>query len=299
MLAGTGAHGWRRVVAGCGGWLASRAQRWSGRSGGPARPGSPAGGHLYVGYLIVLCVVFVAMLVASAANIGSVLAAVPVGFWVLTGLAVIVDTPLFTLRRPGYPATVLASVSFTFAMSYAWGHGTGRVAQTAAILVSAALSRREVWAVVFDIGRYGLALSAVGLVGALAGRTYPVPPDVSHLGYVLVAAAVWYLVFRLLTATGSWLREGGRWRHALVTGVRGEALSAGALLLLSPVLLAIMQVNAWLIPLVLVPLYAVSTMSRLWYEQSQRYLVDSLTGLANRTAMARETKRETARVAGC
>jgi diguanylate cyclase (GGDEF)-like protein len=62
-------------------------------------------------------------------------------------------------------------------------------------------------------------------------------------------------------------------------------------------LFAIMQVNAWLIPLVLVPLYAVSTMSRLWYERTQRYLVDTLTGLPNWTAMAGETDRELAEVA--
>jgi diguanylate cyclase (GGDEF)-like protein len=278
------------------GRLGAWARRWPGQSGGPPPVASPARGRVYFGYLIVLSVAFGVTLVISAADIAEVVATVPVGFWVLAGLAVIMDTPLFTLLRPGHPATVSASVSFTFAMAYAWGHGTGRMAQTVAIVVGAALSRREVWSVIFDVGRYGMALWAVNLIAALAGRTFPVSPDVSHLGYILGAAAVWYLVFRLLTATESWLREGGRWRHALVADVGAEALSAATLLLLSPILLAIMQVNAWLIPLVLVPLYAVSTMSRLWYEQSQRYLVDSLTGLPNRTAMAREIERETAQV---
>jgi diguanylate cyclase (GGDEF)-like protein len=268
----------------------SWAQWWPGRLGGRASVGSQASQRLYFGYLIILCAAFAASSAVSAAGISGVLATVPSGFWVLAGLAVIVDTPLFTLGRLGRQ-TIFASVSFTFAMSYGWGHGTGRVAQTAAILVSAVLSRREVWAVIFDVGRYGLALSAVGLVGVMAGRTYPVAPDLSHLAFMLAAAAVWYLIFRLATGTEVWLREGGRWTRALLSGIRAEALAAGALLLLSPMLIAIMQVNAWLIPLVLVPLYAVSTMSRLWYEQSQRYLVDSLTGLANRAGLARETGR--------
>jgi diguanylate cyclase (GGDEF)-like protein len=236
-------------------------------------------------------------LVASSIGIGEVLATVPVGFWVLASLAVIVDLPFFTLRRPGHPATVSASVSFTFAMTFAWGNGTGRIVQVLSILVGAAMSRRDVWSVVFDLGRYGLALSAAVLVFAVDGPTYPVPPDLSHLGVVLAAAASWYAVFRLVTATELWLRAGGSWRRALVGGVGAEALSAATLLLLAPMLTAIVQVNAWLIPLVLVPLYAVRTMSRLWYEQSQRDLVDPLTGLPNRTAMARDTGRETARLA--
>ena len=265
---------------------------WTPRSGSGI--GSPVRGSLYYGYLIILCVLFGVVWAFSAADVNTVLATVPVGFWVLSGLAVIVDTPLFALQRRGYPATVAASVSFTFALSYAWGHGTGRTAQTAAILVSAVLARREFWAVIFDLGRYGLALSAVGVIGALAGRTYPVPPDVSHLGFVVTAAVTWYLVFRLTTATEVWLRRGGSWRQALVTNVGAEALSAATLLVLSPMLIAIMQVNAWLIPLVLVPLYVVSSMSRLWYERSQRYWVDPLTGLASRAAIARETEREAA-----
>jgi len=234
-------------------------------------------------------------LLLSALDITEVLATVPAGFWALAALAVIVDTPFFALQRPGHPAPVWASVSFTFAMAYGWGHGTGRVAQTVAILVGAALGRREAWSVLFDVGRYGLALGAVNLIASTAGRTFPVPPEISHLGYLLGAAAVWYLVFRLLTATGSWLRNGGRWWHALIANVRAEAVTAATLLVLSPMLLAVMQVNTWLIPLVLVPLYAVSAMSRLWHDQSQRYLVDPLTGLPSRIAMARETRRETAK----
>jgi diguanylate cyclase (GGDEF)-like protein len=257
--------------------------------------GSPARRRLYRSYLIVLCVVFAVTTAATSTDIWSVVATVPTAFWVFASLAVIVDLPFFTLRRPGYPATVSASVSFTFAMTYAWGHGTGRVTQVVAILAGAALSRRAVWSVVFDVGRYGLALSGALLIVALDGQTYPVPPDVAHLGLVLSAAAAWYTVFRVTTATESWLRAGGSWRRALVTGVGGEALTAATLLLLSPLLIAIVEVNAWLIPLVLVPLYAVRTMSRLWYEQSQRALVDPLTGLPNRTAMARATERETAR----
>lgn len=259
--------------------------------------GLPVRGRLYFGYLVVICVLFGVSLVVSASDIAEVVATVPAGFWVLAGLAVIVDTPLFALLRPGHPATVSASVSFTFAMAYAWGHGRGQAAQTAAILVGAALVRRPAWSVVFDISRYGLALSVVNLVAMLPARTFPVSQDVSHLGFVLGEAVVWYLVFRLLTATELWLRVGGRWRQALVTNLGAEALSAATLLLLSPILIAMVQVNVWLIPLVLVPLYAVGAMTRLWHEQSQRYLVDALTELPNRTALAREIERETGHVA--
>lgn len=268
------------------------------RSGWSARAVSSPRDRLYRDYLIILFVAFIGTWAISVSGIGDALAHVPAGFWVLGALAVVVDMPFFAPLRPGHPATVFPSLSFTFAMSFGWGGGSGRSAQAAAILVGAVLSRREGRAVLFDLGRYGLALAAVSLIGVFAGHQFPVTPSASRFGYVLAAAAAWYGVFRLLTATGVWLRMGGSWRTALVSNVRVEALSAATLLVLSPMLFAITQVNAWLIPLVLVPLYTVSTMSRLWYEQAQRSLVDSLTGLPNWAAMARQAEREIAQVGG-
>jgi diguanylate cyclase (GGDEF)-like protein len=278
-------------VAGRGETSALWPRTWPGQPG----LGAPIRGQVYFTYLVALCVLFAGTWLVSAIHIRAVLAAVPASFWVLATLAVVVETPLFAVPRGGR-AMVSASVSFTFAMSFTWANGTGRAAQAVAILVGGLLSRRATWTVIFDLGRYGLALTAVGTVGALAGG-YPVPPDASHLAYVLSAAVLWYVVFRLLTATEAWLRVGGSWPRAVVTEWRPEALSAAALLLLAPMFIAIIQVNAWLLPLVLVPLYAVGAMSRVWYEQAQGYLVDRLTGLANRTAMARVVRREIARVA--
>jgi hypothetical protein len=153
---------------------------------------SPARDRLYRGYLIALLVAFVVTWAISAADIGEVLTHVPTGFWVLGALAVVVDTPFFAPLRPARPAIVFPSVSFTFAMSFGWGGGTGRVAQAIAILVGAVLSRRESRAVLFDLGRYGLALAAVTLIGVFAGHQFPVSPDISRFAYVLAAAGAWY-----------------------------------------------------------------------------------------------------------
>ena len=253
--------------------------------------GSSARRRLYYCYLIALCVIFAAILVASAADIFVVLPELPIEFWVIAAMAVL--TPLFTQRPPDQRELISSSIIFTFAITYAWGHGLGRLTQVLAILVASVLVRHGPWSVVFDIGRYGLALTAAALIAALGGRALPTSSDVSHLGFVLLAVAAWYVVFRLATATEAWLREGGTWLRAIGTGAGPEALNAGALLLLSPMLIATMNANAWLIPLVLVPLYAVNTLNRLWHEQETRYLRDPLTGLGNMATMARETEQLT------
>ena len=120
----------------------------------------------------------------------------------------------------------------------------------------------------FDVGRYGLALAAASSVATLIGHPGPAVPGAADLLGVLLAAAAWYLTFRLLTAAGTWLDEGGRWTRALTRDLPAEAISAEALLLLSPMLILLAHADPWLIPLVLAPVSAVSQMARLYSQRS-------------------------------
>ncbi|MGE5292935.1 MAG: putative bifunctional diguanylate cyclase/phosphodiesterase [Micromonosporaceae bacterium] len=224
----------------------------------------------------------------------------PAGFWVLAALAVIADTPVIAIRWPSAPVAVMTSVTFCFAISYEWGgYGAGRLAQVMAVLVAAALARRGFWPTAFDLGRYGLALAAAGSVVTLTGRpSRPGVPDPADLLGVLLAAAAWYLTFRLLSATGKWLDEGGSWTAALTRDLPAEAISAAALLLLSPMLILLAHADAWLIPLVIAPVFAVSQMARLYSQQQRRAVHDPLTGLPNRLGLSQAAKEPIHRCAG-
>ena len=68
-------------------------------------------------------------------------------------------------------------------------------------------------------------------------------------------------------------------------GLLFELLATGSLLLLAPVLVAAARTSAALIPLIMVPLFAVYRMARLTTEQKELAARDPLTGLPNRKAL--------------
>jgi diguanylate cyclase len=250
-------------------------------------------------FVIVLCVLFAMTVLVAARSLPVVAHTAPAGFWVLAALAVVADTPVITIQRPSAPPAIMTSVTFCYAISYDWGgYGAGRLAQTLAILVASAFARRGFWPTAFDIGRYGLALAAASSMAILLGSPRPATPDAADLLEVLFPAAVWYLTFRLLSATGTWLDKGGTWTGALTRDLPAEAISAAALLLLSPMLILLAHADAWLIPLVLAPVFAVSQMARLYSQRHQRAMHDPLTGLPNRLALSQVAREPIQRCAG-
>jgi diguanylate cyclase len=253
----------------------------------------------YSSFVVVLCVLFAVTVLVAARSLPTLTGTAPTGFWVLAALAVVADTPLMAIRRLSAPPAVMTSVTFCFAMSYEWGgYGAGRLAQALAILVASAFARRRLRPTAFDIGRYGLALAAGGAVATLIRRPGPAGPGAASLLGVLLAAAAWYLTFRLLTAAGTWLDEGGGWTRALTRNLSAEAISAAALLLLSPILILLAHADPWLIPLVLAPVFAVSQMARLYAQRQQRATHDPLTGLPNRLALSQAARGPIQRCAG-
>src|SRR5690606_32502744 len=126
--------------------------------------------------------------------------------------------------------------------------------------------RHVAWRALFNLAQYALAFAAADLVLRLAGlRPYPAAQllTVGQVTAVVLAAAAWFAVKYGTVTLALRLRFGGSWwglcRRALVW----ESLTYGALLLLSPVLVAAATTSAALVPLVVVPLYAVSRMARL------------------------------------
>ncbi len=245
--------------------------------------------------LVPVMVVFanvVSMVPGAAVDVGSALLLVVV-------LAVLADTPLFTVQRSDAPAGVSGSILLIFAIALAWGRGTGLSTQIVALVIGGLIARRGLRFILFDIGRYGLALYIAGRFLRLGGRPFDfAPADVAELVVVLAAAAAWFVAFHVLTTTEAWLRTGESWRSVSRRHILPEATTAVPLLLLAPLLVAVIQLNPWLMVLILAPMYAVSRMNRLAYQRSLANRTDPLTGLANRTELNRRvtgrTRRSTA-----
>ncbi|HWH01364.1 MAG TPA: EAL domain-containing protein, partial [Pilimelia sp.] len=246
--------------------------------------------HLYVGAVVVAGA---AVGAAPLAGLPARLDDLPAAFWAMAALAVLVDARPFTPPGRWQSAAVCPSVCFTFAILLAWGLGPAVAVQAAAVVVTSLRLRHALWRAAFNIAQYALALAAARAVTRLAG---PVPftpvdgafpvPRWTDVAVAVLAGLAWFVVTHLAVATALQLRfGGGAWR---ATSWAAELLSTGALLALSPILLAAAHTTPALIPLVLVPIYAVYRMARLSTEQDRAAAVDALTGLASRKALVAE-----------
>ncbi|HEX6969635.1 MAG TPA: EAL domain-containing protein [Micromonosporaceae bacterium] len=215
----------------------------------------------------------------------------PAAFWLMAALAVLGDARPFTPPGRRQSPAVFPSVCFTFAILLAYGLGPAVAVQALAVAVSSWRMRHAVWRAVFNTAQYALALWAADLIiriGAPDVFTDGFTPRWTDVATVAVGVLAWFAVTYGCVTTAVRLRFGGRWWATFRHGLVFELLSNGSLLLLGTVLVAAAQQSAALVPLVLVPLYAVYRMARLSSEQERRAHLDALTGLANRKALHAE-----------
>jgi diguanylate cyclase (GGDEF)-like protein len=239
---------------------------------------------------------FVWVVVGLAAGVSAVpliglpeqIPGLPVAFWLMAVLAVTFDARPFSPHGERQSQSVFPSICFTFAIGLEWGLGPAIAVQAAAVVVSGWRMRYAAWRTIFNIGQYACSLAAADLVIRLTPAAGPGSESRLRLVDVAIAigaGAAWLTVNHGLVASAVRMRFGGRWRSRIRQGLGFELLATGSLLLLGPVLVAAARSSAALIPMIVLPLYAVSRMARLSAEREQLARLDPLTGLANRKAL--------------
>ncbi|MEV0716654.1 EAL domain-containing protein, partial [Asanoa sp. NPDC050611] len=249
--------------------------------------------YTFVGAVIVSAVLASAV---SISHLPQVLPDLPATFWVMAALAVLCDYRPFAPPGRRQSSAVFPSICFTFAILLAWGLGPALLVQAAAVVSSSIRLRHAPWRAVFNVAQYALALGAAEAVlrglgeTAFAAGSGPTWIDVIAAA---TAAAAWFVVKYGTVTIAVRLHAGGNWWDTFRHGVAFESVSIGALLLLAPVLVGGPAArNVALIPLMLVPLFAVYRMSRLSSEQEHLARLDPLTGLANRKALLAEVQEQ-------
>ncbi|MFD6565017.1 putative bifunctional diguanylate cyclase/phosphodiesterase [Micromonospora profundi] len=244
----------------------------------------------------VVGILAVAALTAAGplATLPGELSELPVAFWTMAALAVLCDARPFVPPGRRQSSAVFPSTCFTFAILLGWGLGPAVAVQALGVVVSGWRMRHAAWRTAFNVGQYACALAAAyGIIrlgpGTIFGGGQLHWPDVAALGGAMVA---WFLVNYGLVSGAVRLRFGDRWWPTVRQGLGFELLSTGSLLLLAPVLVAAARLSAALIPLVLVPLFAVYRMARLTVEQQHLAASDPLTGLPNRKALLAEVAEQ-------
>ncbi|HKD97859.1 MAG TPA: EAL domain-containing protein, partial [Micromonosporaceae bacterium] len=241
----------------------------------------------YVGTVCAVALVLLAPELPDLRNVAHVSEAT---YWLLAALAVIAD--LRPLQSPGKHASVVfPSICFTFAILLMWGFAAAAVVQIAAVVGAAVQLGHRPWRAAFNASQYTIAFAAAGAVLGLAtGRPFAAGGEPGWVDVIieLSAAAAWFVVNYGLVAGAVALRFGGSWWSALRRNLSDDAMSTGSLLLLGAILVGAIRTSAALIPLVIVPLYAVNRMARLTAEQQRIARIDALTGLPNRKTLMGE-----------
>lgn len=219
----------------------------------------------------------------------------PAGFWMMAGLAALLDLRPFTVAGRRDTMVAFPSVCLIFAILLAYGLGPAILAQTVTLLAAALTVRLGPFRAIWRLGQYIIAYGMAELV-LVAGHLHPFPVEdrltVTNIAVVLVAAAVWFL-FQFVTSTlGVWLRDGGSLGTWMNRTLAWESLATGGMLLLSPVLVAATAPLPLLVPLVVLPLYAVFRLGRLPEDVRTLSAVDPITGLANRGELLRVAARQ-------
>jgi diguanylate cyclase (GGDEF)-like protein len=241
-------------------------------------------------YVGTVCAVAVVLLAPQLSDLRDIAHVSQATFWLLATLAIAAD--LRPLQSPGKHASVVfPSICFTFAILLMWGFAAASVVQVAAVVGAAIQLRHRPWRAAFNASQYTVAFAAAAAVLALA-KGSPFAPN-GEPGWVdviieVAAAAAWFAVNYGLVAGAVALRFGGSWWSALRRNLADDALSTGSLLLLGAILVGAIRTSAALIPLVILPLYAVHRMARLTAEQQRVARIDELTSLPNRKTLRGE-----------
>ncbi|MGY0008076.1 diguanylate cyclase domain-containing protein, partial [Micromonospora sp. I033] len=263
-------------------------------TGDPRNSVPPGRTGPFFGFVTVVGVLALLVSAGPLAALPDDLPHLPAAFWTMAALAVACDARPFVPPGRRQTSAVFPSTCFTFAILLGWGLGPAVAVQAVAVAVSGWRLGYAGWRTAFNGAQYACALAAAYAVTRLgSGEIF----DGGRLHWTDVAAvggamAAWFVVNYGLVSSAIRLRFGDRWWPSVRLGLAYELLSTGSLLLLAPVLVAAARASAALIPLVLVPLFAVYRMARLSAEREQLADLDPLTGLPNRKALLTEVAEQ-------
>ncbi|GAB3268927.1 putative bifunctional diguanylate cyclase/phosphodiesterase [Kineosporia babensis] len=189
------------------------------------------------------------------------------------------------LRDAGAAALTL-STTFTLALIFVAPLGLVVLAQAIPLVVDD-VKRGKHWSrPVFNLAQYVISAAAArGTFSLIAGQEFFTPRDFasSEVGAAMVASLVYLLVNMGLVVTVIALAGRQLQLSRLWADLRQQFTTAGPMVAMAPVFLAVTDFSLWLLPLLLIPIAAVQAISRLALEHRDSARHDPLTKLPNRS----------------
>lgn len=208
-------------------------------------------------------------------------------FWMLAVLAVVGELVPFRVPYRHEAQEVTLSTTFVLAILFAFGFPCAVVVQAVGSILSDIYQRKVWWKAAFNVGQYTVSWGAAALVLTLVGGDAFGPSQsfgVASLSALVLAGAAFFLVNSTLIGVAIATATGVPVLGYLRRDFGFHASTAIVLSSLSPVVIVLANDQAWLVPLLLLPIAAVHKSARVSLEKEHQASHDGLTGLANRIA---------------
>jgi signal transduction histidine kinase len=204
-------------------------------------------------------------------------------FWVLLASLVVTESLPILTRISGGTQAVTTAEAFAFAILLGWGTAAAVYALGLAVLVSEVLRRAVPEKIVFNVAQYTLLMGLAGGVYEALGGDQPF--TVGHLPAFAAAALVYFLGNLVLVGLVTTLAHGRSFRADVKECLRAEAWPYTMVFAMAPIMLAVATQSMALLPLVLLPLFAVRDALRTAEEAEERRLAaERATGQAEAVA---------------
>jgi diguanylate cyclase (GGDEF)-like protein len=252
----------------------------------------------FVAYVTTVTVAGVAALLLtllqlSTADLAELLSS-PVLWTTLVLIVVAEIRPIFT---PGNedPTGITTSTAFAFAALLFFGLPVAAVLHALAAVIQGTLERKVWWRTAFNVGQYTLSLLAAWYVltlgGISASPTHPDVPSGRDLVAVLAAALVYYAVNNGLVWGAIAVLENRPLPDVVREDAAYQLVVHLTLVGLAPLVALVMQTDWQLLPLFLLPLFAVHKNAAVSLAREQEALLDPLTGLSNRKLLVQRAEQ--------
>jgi len=215
-------------------------------------------------------------------------------FVVVAGLLVLGELrPLVTAGSPDENG-VSTSTAFVYALLIHWGLGVALLMQTVATIIADTARQKAPWRTAFNVAQYTLSFGAAGatlwVFGLRPTPTHPLSVQGGDLPAIIAAGVVFFLANNAFVSQALVLHDHTPFRTLFFSDWNYQVGSTGALLGLAPIVVVVMERGPWLVPLLLLPLFAVYATAAMSLEKERQAFHDALTGLANRKLLVREAR---------
>ena len=176
-------------------------------------------------------------------------------FWVLLASLVVIESLPILSKISGGTKDVTTAEAFAFAILLGLGTTPAVVALALAVLVSELLRRAGPEKLVFNVGQYSLLMAVAGGVYELLGGDRPF--GAQDIPAFAAAALVFFVGNLVLVGVVTTLAHGRDFVADLKETIRAEAWPYTMVFAMAPIMLVVAEQSIALLPLVLLPMFAV------------------------------------------